>query len=458
MNMRKYRFMSHMCVGMALLAGLFLSSCSDDNNEDITGGLSIASYAPTKVIAGQEVTITGTGLGDVTAVVFPGGVKATELNKVGSGLISVKVPAGIDANGGELSIEANGESVTARVPMTVGAPAVTIVAPLDTEVKINERIEIYGTDLEFISKAIFPGADGNPVEVDAVRFRRKSTSLLYIPVPMGIAAGPADVTLVDCSGKAYLTSGFTLSDEISGGEDSAEEGIVIWDKGFDVTSWNWFEPACTDFDFGGYAPKVGQQVKFVISDAKDDSRFCYCRGSNWGAIDLGGENDPNNIGLTSATTEVIVTMTEELVQDFISGSPVMHLSGTNFTLKKIVLLPMVLWEGEAYIQPNWANWIYIYAGNEYNLDFGPVTPEVGDTLRIVTADHDADITVCICLGWSWWAPDVEGKGTNTVTVAAGNNEVNTVLTADGVANVVDEIILGGSDWTALRIEILGKKI
>lgn len=458
MNMRKYRFLSQLGAGMALFAGLFLSSCSDDKDENSIGGLSIASYAPTKVIAGQEVTITGTGLGDVTAVVFPGGVKATEINKVGSGLISVIVPEGIDAKGGDLTIETNGESVTSRVPMTIGAPAVSIVAPLDAVVKINERIEIYGTDLEFISKAIFPGADGNPVEIDAVKFRRKSTSLLYIPVPMGIAAGPADVTLVDCSGKTYLTTGFTLSDEIAGGGDEPEEiGSVVWSAGFEITSWNWFEPNASDFDFGGYAPKVGQKLKFVISGAQDDSRFCYCRG-NWAGIDLGGEGDINNIGITSETKEVIITMTEELVEDFTTGAPVMHLSGTNFKLEKIVLLPIVLWEGEAYIEPSWANWIYMSVGGDYNLDFGEVVPEVGDVLRVTTADHDADITVCICLGWSWWAPDVEGMGANTITVAAGKNDVNTVLTEDGVANVKDQIILGGSDWTALRVELLGKKL
>lgn len=44
--------------------------------------------------------------------------------------------------------------------LTVGKPQPLRVAPFDKEIKINECVEVYGNDLEFITKAYFPGEDG----------------------------------------------------------------------------------------------------------------------------------------------------------------------------------------------------------------------------------------------------------------------------------------------------------
>lgn len=40
--------------------------------------------------------------------------------------------------------------------LTIGKPEPLRVAPLDKEIKINECVEVYGNDLEFITKAYFP--------------------------------------------------------------------------------------------------------------------------------------------------------------------------------------------------------------------------------------------------------------------------------------------------------------
>ena len=205
--------------GFALLSNMALTSCSDDDVEDADDVLVVKSVLPTKVMEGQVVTITGTGLEKATSVVFPGNVSVNNITKVGNGYISVITPAGVSAEGGTVTIEADGESAESVMTLTIGKPEPLRVAPLDKEIKINECVEVYGNDLEFITKAYFPGEEGKDIVVDASNFKRKATGSLYIYSPMGIKAGLAQVVLEDCSGKKYTLPEVTLSDEIVGGSE-----------------------------------------------------------------------------------------------------------------------------------------------------------------------------------------------------------------------------------------------
>ena len=85
--------------GFALLANVALTSCGETIDTDANDVLVVKSVLPTKVIEGQVVTITGTGLEKATAVVFPGNVTAKDIVKVGSGYFSVPTPAGVSAEG-----------------------------------------------------------------------------------------------------------------------------------------------------------------------------------------------------------------------------------------------------------------------------------------------------------------------------------------------------------------------
>ena len=52
--------------GFALLSAMTLTSCGDDDVLDVNDVLMVKSVLPTKVMEGQVVTITGTGLEKVT--------------------------------------------------------------------------------------------------------------------------------------------------------------------------------------------------------------------------------------------------------------------------------------------------------------------------------------------------------------------------------------------------------
>lgn len=149
--------------GFALLSNMALTSCSDDDVADANDVLAVNAVLPTKVIEGQVVTITGTGLEKAISVVFPGNISVSNITQISNGYISVITPAGISAEGGTVTIEANDESVESVMTLTVGKPEPLRVAPLDKEIKINECVEVYGRDLEFITKAYFPGEDGQDI-------------------------------------------------------------------------------------------------------------------------------------------------------------------------------------------------------------------------------------------------------------------------------------------------------
>lgn len=319
-------------LGFALLSNMTLTSCSDSDVANANDVLMVNAVLPTKVMEGQVVTITGTGLEKTISVVFPGNVSVNNIIKIGNGYISVITPAGISAEGGTVTIEANGESAESVMTLTVGKPEPLRVAPLDKEIKINECVEVYGNDLEFITKAYFPGEDGKDIVVDASNFKRKATGSLYIYSPMGIKAGPAQVTLEDCSGKKYTLPEVTLSDEVAGGSEGGEGYASIWEGEY-TTGWWWYLPA-SELDLSAITPEAGQTIKFTFTHHDAPQTFCLCDGW-WGApfIRDGGESG-NNIVLAAGEDFLEFKISEGMAATM-NGTETALIIGGDITITKI---------------------------------------------------------------------------------------------------------------------------
>lgn len=315
-----------------LLSSVAFTSCGDDDEVSANDVLAVKSVLPLKVMEGQEVTITGTGLEKATSVVFPGNVTVTNINKVGNGYISVVTPAGVSTEGGLVTVEANGESAQSDMSLTVGKPEPLRVAPQDKEVKINECVEVYGSDLEFITKAYFPGKDGNSIVVEATEFKRKATGSLYIYSPMGIKAGVANVILEDCSGKRYTLPEVTLSDEVSGGSAASDGYSAIWEGDVYIYDWaNWQYMATDQFKLDGITLSEGQMMRLTF-DNPNGASVCVCDG-NWGTPNVTG--DGANTKWVEANTNVIeFPISQGMVDTFNSGTGII-IGGGNYTLKKI---------------------------------------------------------------------------------------------------------------------------
>ena len=439
--------------GFALLSGAALTtSCSDDDEANANDVLTVKSVLPTKVMEGQVVTITGTGLEKATSVVFPGNVAADDITKIGNGYITVVTPAGIAAEGGTVTVEAGDESAQSVMTLTVGQPEVARVAPLDAEIKINECVEVYGTDLEFITKAHFPGADGRDITVAAGDFKRKATGSLYIYSPAGVKAGPAQVVLEDCSGAKYTLPEVTLSDQISGeSEDSGDDGYVpIWQGDVYIQGWdNWQYLTSDQLNLEGISAKAGMMIRFTF-DNPNGASVCVC-DANWGTPDVDGQGN-NTVEVAAGTTQLEFPLSQGMAETITAGGGII-VGGVDFTLKKIELLTYVtIWEGEQVT--DW-NWWYMPASE---LDLSTITPEAGQTIRFTFAHHDDPLAFCVCDG-NWGAPFIRdgGESQNNITLAAGEDFLEFEV-SEGMASTMNSgdgtaLIIGSDNVTITKIQI-----
>ena len=173
--------------------GLFLSlvvlgaftACNIQQLDDSKdAGLNIKVFFPTKVVAGQPMTISGSGFTDAKEVVFPGNVSVTDFELAGDGMIRLTAPAGIAAEGGKLVVRSSSDQAESRLDLTVGKTVVSGYSKQAGETaEGGELITIYGKDLEFINAVELLDADGNPNLITAENFYRRGTSSVIFYVP-----------------------------------------------------------------------------------------------------------------------------------------------------------------------------------------------------------------------------------------------------------------------------------
>lgn len=439
-----------LAAGVALLSNIGLCSCSDDDSLSANDVLAIKSVMPTKVIEGQVVTISGTGLDKATAVIFPGNIAAENITRIGNGYITVVTPAGVSTDGGSITVVADGESSVSTMTLTLGNPDPVRVAPLDSKIRINECLEVYGTDLEFITAAHFPGEDGSDIVVKADNFRRKSTSALYIYTPMGIAAGPANIVLEDCSGKKYTLPEVTLSDEVVGGNSGPQgEGYTaVWEGDIYIYDWaNWQYMTTDWFNLDGISLYEGLMMRLTF-DNPDGASVCVC-DANWGQPNVDGEGN-NSKWVEGGVTELEFPISQGMVETFNNGNGII-VGGGNFTLKKIEIYREypVIWSGE--YTTGW--WWYLSASE---LDLSSVTPEAGQTIKFTFTHHDEPQTFCLCDGW-WGAPFIRdgGESPNNIVLAAGEDFLEFEISEDmaQTMNGTDTALIIGGDITITKIQI-----
>lgn len=447
--MKKYSLYL-LATGFAMLSNIGLTSCNEDDVVNVNDVLAVKSVLPTKIIEGQVVTITGTGLDKATAVVFPGNVAVSDITKVGNGYISVVTPSGVSAEGGALTVKANDESAESAMALAIGKPEPMRVAPVDKEIQINECVEVYGTDLEFITRAYFPGEDGNEIVVNAESFKRKSTGALYIYSPMGVAAGPAVIIVEDCSGKRYSLPEVTLSDKVSGGAEGPQgEGYVsVWEGDVYIYDWaNWQYMSTDQFNLEGISLHEGLMMRLTF-DNPDGASVCVC-DAWWGQPNVDGEGN-NSKWVEGGVTELEFPISEGMVTTFKSGEGII-IGGGNFTLKKIEIIREypTLWAGE--YTTGW--WWYLPASE---LDLSAVTPEAGQTIKFTFIHHDAPQTFCLCDGW-WGAPFIRdgGESPNNITLDAGEDFLEFEISEGmaGTMNGSETALIIGGDITITKIQV-----
>ena len=126
-----------------------LTGCTlEEQFESAEAGLHIKVFFPTKVVAGQPMTINGSGFADATKVVFPGDIEVTDFEIVSNDMIRVNAPAGIAAEGGKIRVCTEAEETESPLPLTLGNTVISgYSANAGDQIDGGAQITIYGKDL-----------------------------------------------------------------------------------------------------------------------------------------------------------------------------------------------------------------------------------------------------------------------------------------------------------------------
>ncbi len=337
-------------LSVALLGSI--SACNllmDPLEETAEVGLGIKVFFPTKVVAGQPMTINGNGFATARSIEFPNGVSVTDFEIVSNQMIRVVAPAGIAADGGVIKVvTAEGEAVS-RLPLTLGSTSVSGFSLQAGEtLKGGESIEVYGTDLQFVCEAELPDAEGNPMTLPDECFYRKGENKLVITIPRKVFDGTYVGKLRTFDGKEFLLPELKYEPGAEGGHWESKE-VMIWenDGSHGAVSWS------SDYRFAAEANKTGEEIYAIPDDVwakmKEGTFYVKVTAENpqirittgwWSTTWTGNDFMPGSEGLTDngdGTWTLAVTLGDDPIMDVID---VQHLlvTGDRFTPKKLYFL------------------------------------------------------------------------------------------------------------------------
>lgn len=213
-----------------VLVGALASCNKEGGSESADLGLHIKVFFPTKVVAGQPMTINGSGFSDVTEVVFPGGVTVAKsgFELVSDEMIRVKAPAGIAADGGPLTVRTADEEAASEVSLKVGNPVISGFSKQAGEsVEFGEVFYIYGQDLEFLSSVELLDAEGNTAVIPESMFYRKGTSTVGYKIPMNTFEGTFPGKVKSLDGKTFDIPELTYAPPAGGGHWEQKEFVLF---------------------------------------------------------------------------------------------------------------------------------------------------------------------------------------------------------------------------------------
>ena len=221
------------------LMGAF-TACNPRELDDLTeAGLGIKVFFPTKVVAGQPMTVNGRGFADVREVVFPDGISVTDIEHVGNGMIRVIAPSGISSAGGKLIVRTADDMAESSQDLTLGHTVVSGFSKQDgEEIEGGEQLTVYGTDLEFICRAELLDLDGNPLILEDEDFYRKGTNTVIITLPKKIFEGTWVGKLYTFDGQEILLPELTYKPSSDAGHWETVKTSVWKNAGAGAVSWN----------------------------------------------------------------------------------------------------------------------------------------------------------------------------------------------------------------------------
>ena len=188
-----------------VLGGSVFTACSGEDELDtdqFVGGVSLNAFGPSPVARGGQLRFIGSGMNQVTEIVFPGGTSVTDITVVSEREIRVTVPQ--SAEPGKLTLKYAGGQLSTLTVLAytepVGFSEQTPFAP--NPVKPGNTLTIAGDYLNLVTSVIF--ADG--VEIEQSAFATHTRQQISLVVPYEAQTGR--VTL------SFVATGDTIPNEI----------------------------------------------------------------------------------------------------------------------------------------------------------------------------------------------------------------------------------------------------
>ena len=215
---------------MVAFAASLTGCLAEDQLESADVGLHVKVVFPTKVVAGQPMTINGSGFSEATEIVFPGEIAVTDFQIVSNDMIRVNAPKGIAAEGGKILVRTAEGDAESPLPITLGKTVISGYSVTEgQEVEGGSQITIYGTDLEFVKAVELLDEDGNPALIEDKTFVRKSTSNIIFTVPKKVYEGTFAGKVYTLDEQMFNMPELTYKPAADGGYWETQK-IMIWEN------------------------------------------------------------------------------------------------------------------------------------------------------------------------------------------------------------------------------------
>ena len=166
-----------MAVCTLLLAAV---SCSEDNQLDTNqyqGGISLNAFGPSPVARGGQIRFVGSGLNQITSVVFPGGIEVSDITVLSERSIMVTVPKD-GPEVGRIELKYAGGSLFTSSDITYTEP-ISIDKLTPAKVKAGDLLTIEGDYLNLMNAVVF--AVGDTIFEDQFQEHSRYKIALYVP-------------------------------------------------------------------------------------------------------------------------------------------------------------------------------------------------------------------------------------------------------------------------------------
>jgi predicted RecA/RadA family phage recombinase len=287
----------------------------------------ITAFSPIALTAGDTVTIAGTDLDLVSAIVFAGEESPTvtlaKYNHISDKLIGITVP-GVAETCAPTLILKNGMEVKTTVTLAITPatdPAIATINP--SAVVQGNEFTITGKNLNTV-ETFYIG------ETKVTTFGKRTETEVEMAVPKTAKAGVTAIKMVNYEGKEF-TSDVTM--EVLTPEKTIWEGSVVLG--------NW-ENGCQDLAWGGYdwsTVVVGQTLYFYFEEDTSSTwwQLKLGQGSDWSTLpDFKEFAGADAVGIEAGATKFSYSLGAKDVEALQKNAGLIFQGGF-LTVKKITI-------------------------------------------------------------------------------------------------------------------------